>query len=335
MVIALSILDQSPVPSGSTAAEAVRDTLALARAADRLGYRRYWLAEHHNTTSMAGSAPEILAACVAAQTSAIRVGSGGVLLTHYSPLKVAETFRMLEVLFPGRIDLGVGRADGSDAPAVAALQAGRDAPGEEDYPDLLADLVAFLDGAHGPDHRYAGVRAMPETPGAPEVWVLGSSSYGGRLAARSGLPFSFAHFVSPKFGSQVMAAYRRQFQPSRRCPGPRGSVGVSVVCAETDAEAERLATSQDVWHLRPEGARRGELLSWEEAEGYRATELELELLAQHRSRRVVGAPDRVHAALTTLAATYGVDELVVRTVCHDPADRLRSYQLLAQVFALA
>jgi len=330
VVIALTVLDQSPVPSGSTAVDAVHDTLALARETDRLGYRRFWLAEHHNTASMAGSAPEVLAAAVASQTSAIRVGSGGVLLSHYSPLKVAETFRMLEALYPGRIDLGLGRADGADAEATAALHWGRPAPGEDDYPERVAQLLGFL--APGPSSPV--VRAMPEGSGHPEVWVLGSSSYGADLAARMGLPFSFAHFVSPEFGPQVMAAYRRQFRPSPHCPEPTASVGVSVVCADADADAERLARSQDVWHLRPEGAARGPLLSWEEAEEYRVTDLGQELLAQQRRRRVAGAPDRVRSVLEDLAAAYGVGELVVRTVVHDPADRVRSYQLLAQAFSL-
>lgn len=334
-MIALSIVDQSPIPSGSSAADALRDTLALAREADRLGYRRYWLAEHHNTASMAGSAPEVLAACVASQTSRLRVGSGGVLLSHYSPLKVAEAFGTLGVLFPDRIDLGLGRADGADAAATAALQRGRAAPARDDYPDRVTELLGFLDSGsgavHGPPRP---VRAMPDSLTSPQVWVLGSSSYGADLAARMGLPFSFAHFVSPNFGSRVMASYRRQFRPSRRCPEPEASVGVSVVCADTDEEAEHLARSQDLWHLGGEGPGHAALVSPEEAEAYPANELGSELLAQQRLRRVTGGPERVRAALSDLAAAYGVSELVVRTVCHDPADRLRSYRLLAGAFSL-
>ena len=333
--IALSVLDQSPVPDGSTGSAALRDTVALAREADRLGYRRYWLAEHHNTASLAGTAPEVLAAHVASETSAIRVGAGGILLTHYSPLKVAETFRVLHGLFPGRVDLGLGRADGADARTVAALQHQSGTVGEDEYADRVADLIGFLEGTTGDDHRFAGVRALPTGPGTPEVWVLGSSSYGATLAARMGLRFSFARFVSPKFGPQILSAYRREFRPSPGCPEPTASLGVSVICADTDAEAERLAVSQDVWHLRPEGAGRGPLLSVEDAEAYPVTELDRELLGQYRERRVVGAADRVHAALVDLTATYEVDELVVYTVCHDPAARLRSYQLLAEAFGLA
>jgi luciferase family oxidoreductase group 1 len=334
-VTALSVLDQSPVPKGSTAADAVRETVMLAQEADRLGYRRYWLAEHHNTSSLAGTAPEVLSAYVASRTSSIRIGAGGILLSHYSPLKVAETFRTLEALFPGRVDLALGRTPGADAPAVAALQEGSGIVDDEQYPARVADLVDFLHDTLGPDHRFARVRAMPDGVGAPQVWVLGSSSYGSALAARMGLPFSFAHFVSPRFGPQAMAAYRRQFRPSPLCPAPEASVGVSVLCAETDAEADRLVVSDDLWHLRPEGADRGALLPVEEAEGYPLTDLEKELIAQHHLRRVVGAPDRVHALLLNIADAYGVDELVVRTVSHDPKVRRRSYELLAEAFGLS
>lgn len=334
-VTSLSVLDQSPISQGSTAADAVRETVALAQEADRLGYRRYWLAEHHNTASLAGTAPEVLSAYVASQTSSIRVGAGGILLSHYSPLKVAETFRTLEALCPGRVDLALGRTPGADALATAALQHGPGALGDEHYPGQVADVIGFLRDRLGPGHRFAGVRAMPDGPGAPEVWLLGSSSYGSALAATMGLRFSFAHFVSPRFGPQVMAAYRRQFCPSPRCPAPVASVGVSVLCAETDAEAQRLAISDDLLRLRPEGAGQGSLLSVEDAQARALTDLERELLAQQRLRRIVGAPDRVRDLLSVLADAYGVDELVVRTVCHDPKARLRSYELLAAAFALS
>ncbi len=331
-MIALSVLDQSPVPSGSSPAQALADTVALAQATERLGYRRYWLAEHHNTASLAGSAPEVLAAHVASQTSAIRVGAGGVLLSHYSPLKVAEAFRVLHALFPDRIDLGLGRAAGTDAVTAAALRHGPGALGDEHYPAQVVDLVGFLHGRLSPDHPFAGARAMPEVTGGPEVWILGSSSFGSALAAELGLPFSFAHFVGPAAGRQVLASYRRRFRPSELHPRPVANMAVTVLCAETDAEAERLIVSHDVWRLRPEGAERGPLLSVEEAEAYPATDLERQLMAQHREARVVGAPDRVRAILMDMAAAHGVDELVVRTVCHDPKARLRSYELLAEIF---
>ncbi|MDQ6839112.1 MAG: MsnO8 family LLM class oxidoreductase, partial [Actinomycetota bacterium] len=281
------------------------------------------------------TAPEVLSAYVASRTSSIRVGAGGILLSHYSPLKVAETFRTLETLFPGRIDLGLGRTTGADPLAAEALADGPGGPDDEHYRSRVADVIDFLHDSLGPDHRFAGVRAMPDGPGAPEAWVLGSSSYGSALASGMGLPFSFAHFVSPRFGPQVMAAYRRQFRPSPLCPVPVANVGVSVLCAETDAEARRVAVSDDVWHLRLEGSDRRCLLPVEEAEALSLTDLDKELLAQQRHRRVVGAPDRVRAILLNLADAYGVEELVVRTVSHDPEARLCSYRLLAAAFELS
>ncbi|MHB1536096.1 MAG: LLM class flavin-dependent oxidoreductase [Acidimicrobiales bacterium] len=334
VVIALSVLDQSPVPQGSTAADALRETVSLAQEADRLGYRRYWLAEHHNLASLAGTAPEILSAHVAGSTSSIRVGAGGVLLSHYSPLKVAETFRTLEALFPGRIDLALGRTPGADELAAAALGQGPGASADEHYPQQVADVVGFLHDALGPDHPFRDVRAMPDGPGAPEVWVLGSSIYGAELAASMGLPFSFAHFISPQFGPQVMAAYRRQFRPSPFCDAPLASIGVSALCADTDAEAERLVLSDDLWHVRSGSAGREALLTAAKAKAHRLTGLEEQLVAQQRLRRVVGTPDRVHDALASLADAYGVQELVVRTVTHDPQVRRRSYELMAGAFAL-
>lgn len=331
----LSVLDQVPIPSGTGAADALGSCVALARAVERLGYRRFWVAEHHNTASLASSAPEVVVAHVAARTSSIRVGAGGILLSHYSPLKVAEVFRTLHALHPGRIDLGVGRATGGDDLAGMALAHGPGALGDEHHPDQVADLVGFVHDRLGSDHPFAGVRAMPAGAGAPEVWVLGSSSYGAALAARLGLPLSFAHFVAPTFAGQVVAGYRRRFRPSRACRSARASVGVSVVCAETDVGAERLAVSGDRWRLRPEGNERGPLLSVDEAEALPLTALERARVAQQRERRIVGAPDRVRASLVKLAQVTGADELVVLTVCHDPAARLRSYELLAEAFGLA
>lgn len=329
----LSVLDQSPVPDGSSAAEALRATVALAQEAERLGYHRYWLAEHHNTASLAGTAPEVLAAQVAASTTSIRVGAGGVLLSHYSPLKVAETFRVLDALHPGRIDLGLGRAGGADPLAAAALGDGAGALPDDRYPEAVSDLLGFLYDGMSEGHRFAGVRAMPDGPGTLEVWVLSSSSYGAALAAGLGLPFCFAHFISPRFGPQVMAGYRRLFRPSALGQAPRATIGVSVICARTDVAADWLARSDDIWHLSPEGAGRGPLLSAEDAHAQPLTDLQVELLAQRRERRVVGAPDRVRASLLRLSQAYGADELVVRTVCHDTGARAESYRLLAEALA--
>ena len=334
MTLALSVLDQCPVPAGSTGADALRHTLDLARAADALGYRRYWLAEHHNTGSLAATAPEILVGAVAAATSRIRVGSGGVMLSHYSPLKVAETFRTLAALHPGRVDLGVGRTAGADPVAEAALQYLPGVPGDERYDEKVVDLVGFVQGSLEVGHPFEAVRAMPDGAPTPPVWLLGSSSHSGAVAAYLGLPFAFAHFITSKFGPQVVAAYRRGFQPSAIGGSPQVAVAVSVICAATDAEADRLARSVDVWRLRPEGAERGPLLSPEDAAARKLTDVERERVAQGRAAMVVGGPERVRTGLVDLAAGFGVDELLLVTICHDPSARLRSYELLAEAFGL-
>ncbi|MDQ3643569.1 MAG: LLM class flavin-dependent oxidoreductase [Actinomycetota bacterium] len=334
VALALSVLDQSPVPAGTSAADALQQTLSLARAAEALGYRRYWVAEHHGTRSLAATAPEILVGAVAATTSIIRVGSGGVLLSHYSPLKVAETFRTLSALHPGRIDLGVGRTPGADPVTEAALQYLPGVPGDERYVDKVVDLLGFLNDRLEPGHPFEQIRAMPDGVTAPRLWMLGSSSHSGAVAAYLGQPFAFAHFITSAFGPQVVAAYRRGFQPSESVPAPEAVVAVAVMCADTDSEAERLARSAEVWRLRPEGTERGPLLSPEEAAARPLTELEQSKVAQSRAATVVGGPDRVHAELLALAESFDVDELLVVTVCHDPSARLRSYELLAESFRL-
>ena len=253
----LSVLDQSPVRSGSTPADAIHETLDLARAADRLGYHRYWLAEHHSTAGLAGSSPEVLIGQVAAVTSGIRVGSGGVMLTHYSPLKVAENFRVLETLFPGRIDLGIGRAPGSDPLTARALSHGPGALGLEHFPNQIADLIAFLGDGLPAGHPFAGVRAMPTGPTAPNVWLLGSSGDSAAYAAHFGTGFSFAHFINDEGGAEVVRAYREHFRPSPWLAAPRASVAAFAVCADTEAEAERLARSRDLFLVRLRSGRPG------------------------------------------------------------------------------
>ena len=337
--IALSVLDQSPVPEGSTAAAALRESVDLARATEAMGYRRYWVAEHHNTPSLAATAPEVVVAAVAAATSTIRVGSGGVLLPYYSPLKVAEVFRTLHALFPGRIDLGVGRAAGTDAAAEAALLASGGASGEERFPEHLADLVALVaDHAGGDDGPVRAVsdgpvRAMPDGPGAPEVWLLGSSSYSSACAGYLGLPFAFAHFITPDHGPQIVASYRRGFRAGG-AQAPRAVVAVAALCADTDEEALRQAATTDRWRLGPEGADRPPIVPPEAAAALRWTELDRARAAQSRAKVLVGTPDRVGADLVSVADAFGVDEVLVVTVCHDLRARRRSYELLAEAFDL-
>jgi luciferase family oxidoreductase group 1 len=330
VALTLSVLDQAPVPDGSTAAEALQQTVALARATEALGYRRYWVAEHHGTRSLAATAPEIVIGAVASATSKIQVGSGGVLLSHYSPLKVAEVFRSLSALHPGRIDLGVGRTPGADPVTEAALQYLPGVPGDERYVDKVVDLVGFLHDGLEPGHPFEHVRAMPDGVPAPAVLLLGSSIHSGAVAAYLGQPFAFAHFITPAFGPQVVEAYRRGFEPSDRHAGPETLVAVGVVCAGTDEEARRLARSAEVWGLRPEGTQRGPLLSPEDAAARTLTELDEAKVAQGRAARVVGSPSRVRDGLLALAESYGVDELMLVTVCHDAGARRRSYELVAE-----
>jgi luciferase family oxidoreductase group 1 len=344
-VLRLSVLDQSPVREGGTPADAIRETLDLAEAADRLGYARYWLAEHHATPGLAGSCPEILVPAIAARTRRIRVGTGGVMLTHYSALKVAEHFRMLETLHPGRIDLGIGRAPGSDARTARALRRGAAAaggpapdpwaPGEiERFPDQVADLLGFLTDGLPPDHPSAGVVAMPAGAGCPEVWLLGSTDASAACAAHFGTAFCFAHFINADGGAAVTRAYARAFRPSALLPAPRASVAVFVVCAETDAEARRLARSRELFTVRLYTGRPGLYPSLEEAERYPYAPRELAILEHARRRTLAGTPEHVRAELRALAEQYGADELVVVTITHDPKARLRSYELLAEAFAL-
>jgi luciferase family oxidoreductase group 1 len=331
-MLRLGVLDQSPVRSGGTTADAIHETLDLAEACDRLGYARYWLAEHHSTPGLAGSSPEVLIGQVAARTSRIRVGSGGVMLQHYSPLKVAESFRVLETLFPGRIDLGIGRAPGSDQLTARAL---RDDGSPEYFPQQVADLVGFLHGALPEGHPYAPVLAMPTGPTAPEVWLLGSSDQGAAIAAHFGTGFSFAHFINEEGGAEVTRAYRRSFRPSAWLSKPRASAAVFVVCADTEAEAQRLAKSRELFIVRLYTGRPGQYPSIEEAEAYPYTDRELAILQHAKRRTVAGTPEQVRERLEALAAAYEADELIIVTITHDPKARRRSYELLARAFGLA
>lgn len=333
--VTLSVLDQSPISAGGSPAAAINESVELARAAERWGYHRYWVAEHHASEGLAGTAPEILVARLAAATSTLRVGSGGVMLSHYSALKVAESFRMLEALYPGRIDLGIGRAPGSDYATARALQHGPGALGIEHFPRQIADLIGFLHDSLPADHPFAGIRAQPQGPGAPALWLLGSSDQSAAFAAHFGCAFSFAHFINDQGGAAVMEAYRHYFQPSPWLAAPQGSIGVFVLCADTEEEARRLALSRDLWRLRLDQGQLGPFPSVAEAEAYPYSREERLRIAMNRRRQVVGAPEQVKEQLLALGAQYGVEEFVVVSICHDFAARLRSYELLAQTFGLA
>ncbi|MGI8549392.1 MAG: LLM class flavin-dependent oxidoreductase [Dehalococcoidia bacterium] len=333
-MVILSVLDQSPIRRGASALDAIQETLKLAELTDRLGYHRYWLAEHHSSGGLASATPEVLIGEVARQTQRIRVGSGGVMLSHYSPLKVAETFRMLEALHPGRIDLGIGRAPGSDGRTAMALARGGQPQSVEDFPEQIAELGAFLSDAFPRNHPFHTVRAMPDGTQLPELWLLGSTTASAGYAAHFGWAFSFAHFISSEGGEAVIRNYRKAFQPSPMLSDPRASIGVSVTCAATEEEAERLSWSRWCWRILSNRGQRGGIPDPEEARSFLYSPYEWEYLQQMRERSIYGDPEQVKQKLLALGDEYDVDEFVVVTITYDFSARLRSYELLAEAFGL-
>jgi luciferase family oxidoreductase group 1 len=332
----LSVLDVSPVPSGSTSTEALRNTLDLARLVDQLGYTRYWLAEHHNTPLIASSSPEIMIGHVASATSRLRVGSGGVMLPNHAPLKVAENFRVLEALHPGRVDLGIGRAPGTDSLTALALRRSRQALSAEDFPARLEDLISFLN-AHGfdEDHPLRGIRAMPDDVPMPEIWLLGSSDFSAMLAANMGLRFAFAHHIQPQPAIYSLRAYYENFQPSQYLKAPEALIGVSVVCAETDERARELALPLQLVLLRFRTGKMGRFPTIEEAKNYPYTSEEREVIEFNRERSFIGSPETIRKQLTQLAEACGVREIMITTMTHEHADRRRSYEFLASAFGIS
>ena len=314
--------------------ETLHETLELAQRADELGYTRYWLAEHHATASLAGPAPEILVTRIAGETENIRVGTGGVMLSHYSPLKVAETFRVLEALYPGRIDLGIGRAPGSDQITAAALAYGS-AIGVEYFPARVADMMAFLSDAPPPTQAFSAIDVSPKTSTLPDPWLLGSSDQSALLAAQFGLNFAFAQFITPEGGEPIIRGFEQHFRPSELVRTPRTILAVFVICAETEAEAARLAKSRDLSLVQ---RTRGGFMPFPspgEADEFDYTDREIRFIAANRSRSLYGDPDQCRNILTGMAETYGTNEIMVLTITHDPEARCRSYELLADAFDLS
>ncbi len=325
----LSVLDQSPIPAGSSAAIALGNSIDLARQTEAMGYHRYWVAEHHNSRGLAGAAPEILIGQIAASTSTIRVGSGGVMLSHYSPYKVAETFRTLATLFPERIDLGVGRAPGSDQITMYALAAGDHPLPVDTYPNQLRDLDGWLHNDLHSDSPFAGrVLALPASDcEAPELWVLASSAGSASFAAHFGLPLSFADFIAVGDGPAICEAYRSQYQPSERHPEPRLSIGVGAICAQSGAEAERLASSVRLWRQR---GLAGPIPSLSDVDDSPIDPL---TVMPGRKPMIVGDPPTVKEGLTHLASAYGAEEVVIVSITWDHHARVESYRLIADAFA--
>ena len=328
----LSVLDQSTAPEGATPGVAIQETLALARHCEALGYHRYWVSEHHGSDSIVGTAPEVLMAAIAATTTRIRVGSAGVMLPHYSALKVAEQFRVLEAIAPGRIDLGVGRAPGSDRLTALALNPYSNAA--EEFPRQVHDLRAWVCGeALDEAHPFAAIKAHPQGPTCPELWILGSSDYGAQLAAHFGLPYAFAYFFSEGRGAEeALALYRRNYRPSARHPTPQATICVWALAADTEAQARHLLKTREFWRVGFEQGVRKPLVTPEFADAYAYTDTERATIDALRRKAIVGTGETVIARLRELAQRHQLDELVVVTWTHDASARQRSYELIARAF---
>jgi luciferase family oxidoreductase group 1 len=332
----LSVLDQSPVSEGSSPAQALRNTIELARLADELGYERYWIAEHHGMETLASTAPEILLARIGAETKRIRLGSGAILLPHYSPFKVAETFRMLHALYEGRIDLGLGRAPGGTQAEARALRKGLD-PRIDDFPERLLELLAFLRKEFPADHPFRNLRVSPDMPGGPEVWLLGSSTWSASAAAKLGLPYAFAHFIDPQYTREALDIYRAEFQPSSTLAEPKALVALGVICAPTDTEAERLAASSRaiLRRFRTFPRSGGLIPTPSDALAELSSGLDPLIFETGEWRRyAVGSPQSVRDQLTAMTTALGLHEVMAVTIVHGHEERIVSYRLLAEVFGL-
>jgi luciferase family oxidoreductase group 1 len=332
VTVPLSALDLVPVSQGSGSGEAVQRSLELAQELDRLGFRRVWYAEHHNMPAIASTTPSTLIALAAQRTRSIRVGSGGVMLPNHPPLQVAETFKLLESIYPGRIDLGIGRAPGTDQVTALALRRSREALLANDFPDQLEELRDFGAGLQR-SHPFVGVTAYPEEVALPPIWLLGSSDFSAALAAKLGLGFAFAAHFSPDRPDVPMLAYRREFVASEALEQPHAILAVSVICAETEAEAERLASSMQLSWVRLRSGRPMKIPSPEEALAYPYTAQDRAVAEQYRHLQIVGTPAQVKARIEALVARTQADEVMITTVTHDPMARVRSYRLLAAAFA--
>jgi luciferase family oxidoreductase group 1 len=344
----LSVLDQSPVLAGSTPTQALANSLDLARHVDRLGYTRLWYSEHHAMDLLACTAPEILIARAASETSRIRVGSGGIMLPHYSAFKVAEVFRTLHAMFPGRIDLGIGRAPGGGQLEAYALRRNRKAPATDDFPQQLAELRAFLHPERFPaDHGFAHIRVSPDAPGAPDIWLLGSSMWSAVTAAQEGLPYAFAHFFSPIQTRQAIEYYQANFQPSPDRARPEATLAIGVICADTDEQARHLHSSVRLLQRRirmddrrpvaaPDDALR-ELAALPTAPNPLLPFTAGSFDAPEENEwptYFVGTPDKVAAQLRVLASELNLDEIIINTITHSHQARKHSYDLLAEALDL-
>ncbi len=328
--IPLSVLDQSPIRRGGTAADAISETLELARRCEQWGYSRYWLAEHHATDGLAGCSPEVLLARLGAETNSIRIGSGGIMLPHYSPYKVAENFKLLATMYPERLDLGVGRAPGS-SPYINSVLAYGSQIGSEYFPQMVADLDALLRDVEPITPGMEKARAYPLVSIPPALWMLGSSTDSAQLAAQMGLPYCFAYFINSGIRPEIFQTYRDNFQTSEVAEKPFICLCPFVLCAETDDEAERLYKSRELWYLGLLTKKEpGSIPSVEEAENYQYSDHEKSILAANPRHVIKGSVETVKDELLALANKFSADELMIITITYDFEARCRSYELLAR-----
>jgi luciferase family oxidoreductase group 1 len=331
-MLSLSVLDLSPVCEGSSATQALRNTLDLARLADQLGYTRYWVAEHHNLPAIASCAPEIMIGQIAAVTDRLRIGAGGVMLPNHAPLMVAERFKVLEALYPGRIDLGLGRAPGTDPATSYMLRRRQGISEEDDFLERFQELMLLENRGFPEGHPFAKVRAMPSDVPLPPIFLLGSSDYSAQLAGQIGAAFAFAHHFANFDAVEAMRLYRDNFRASPAHEEPYAILATHVVCADTDAEAERLASTVELNFVRRAKSEHQPLASPEQAAAYDYSPVDRARIAQNRSRLTVGAPATVKARLEPLLAATQADELMVTSMIYDHEARKHSYALLAQAF---
>ncbi|MDQ0189738.1 LLM class flavin-dependent oxidoreductase [Alicyclobacillus cycloheptanicus] len=329
----LSILDQSPISIGGTARQAIQETVRLAQAAEQLGFHRFWVSEHHDAPSLAGSTPEVLLSHLGAKTNRIRIGSGGVMLPHYSAYKVAENFRMLEALYPNRVDLGLGRAPGGMPRSTMALQEGKSR--EVDYGQQVSDLKSYLTDTLPEDHRFPGLRATPIVDTVPELWLLGSSDWSAHMAAYQGTAFMFAQFINGDGGVEAVEAYLERFQPSPLFAKPKASVAIFTVCADTEAQAELIASTLDLSLVMLANGQRSEgTPTIEMAQNYSYSRFELALIKENRRRMIMGDKTSVKQQIEELAKRYHTDEVMLTIRAPEFADRVHSFELIAEAFGL-
>ena len=329
--VSLSVLDQSPIKQGSDAPNALQETLALAQHCDKLGFHRYWVAEHHASNALAGCSPEVLLGRLGGETANIRLGSGGIMLPHYSPYKVAENFKVLETLYPGRIDLGVGRAPGTDPFTAAAIRYGSRV-GPEHFPNMVFDLQALLNDTDPITPGMEDARAFPKVINVPELWMLGSSEDSASLAALAGLPYNFAYFINPQIRPDIFDYYREHFKPGPNLDIPRSTLTVFTICADSEEEAIELSKSRDLWFIRLLRGNPGPFPTVQEASDYDYSNGEIRAIEENHNRRAVGTPEQVCEKLSLWVKQFKLDELMILTITHDAEARRHSYKLLSSAW---